>query len=215
MCIYGTIVTFHLLRGEVRDRDLFNAIFFNAETGEEIEADLWVIAHYIFMKHFQLCAVFLLMAVMSVVLGLFFMFHLSIASRGMTTNEYYKWRQVHKWYKKEKSKFLRAVKEGIIKDDQAFVSEQARNTEKSSFAPVNISDGDVGCVGPVNVNADSSQVQQVSADDGDEKEEVDKIMDPGPRPKNVYDLGMVGNFGEVLFPRSLRRRNAIQKTKKI
>jgi Uncharacterized protein containing DHHC-type Zn finger len=210
MCVYGTIVTFHLLRGEVRDRDLFNAIFFNAETGEEVEADFWVIAHYIFMRHFQLCAVFLLMGVMSVVLGLFFLFHLFIASRGMTTNEYYKWKQVHKWYKKEKDKFLKAVKEGkVSNNNQKSDSGQAKNTEKSSLAAANISDGDVGCVGPVqNRNVNIGEIpQEESVVDSNKDEDSHEIMDPGPRPKNIYDLGVVENLREVLFPRSLRRKS--------
>eukprot|EP00557_Chaetoceros_sp_GSL56_P001266 CAMPEP_0176492692 /NCGR_PEP_ID=MMETSP0200_2-20121128/9143_1 /TAXON_ID=947934 /ORGANISM="Chaetoceros sp., Strain GSL56" /LENGTH=338 /DNA_ID=CAMNT_0017890289 /DNA_START=432 /DNA_END=1448 /DNA_ORIENTATION=+ len=218
MCVYGTIVTFYLLRGEVRDRDLYNAIFFNAETGDEVEADLWVISHYIFMRHFQICAVFLLMAVMSVVLGLFFLFHLSIAGRGMTTNEYYKWRQVHKWYNKEKNKFLTAVKEGVIKENQVVPSEQATNAKRSNIVAANISDGDVGCVGPVNIKHVNNDVKAQEVSDvhnSDEKVKVNEIMDPGPRPINIYNLGLIENFREVLYPRSMRIRHKEAKPKKV
>jgi len=194
MCVYGTVLTYHMFNGEVQDRDLLNAVFYNAETGEEVQADFWVVSHFLFMKHFQLCAVFILMGAMSLVLGLFFLFHLYMASKGMTTNEYYKWRQVKKWHKKETHKFMKAVVEGRMED--------ARLKNSSQKEPVGMGempDVDVGCVGPINSGTKSSSEDEQRSNNANTD-----IMDPGPFPKNIYDLGAVKNLKEIIFPRSLR-----------
>ena len=69
------------------DKDLFNASFFNAVTGAEVHADSWIVFHYLFLRHTQLCSIFVLMSVMSVVLCIFLAFHLYITANNMTTNE--------------------------------------------------------------------------------------------------------------------------------
>ena len=87
MCFYGSWALYRVLYGEVMEKDLFNASFFNAITGAEVQADSWIVFHYLFIRHFQLCSIFVLMSVMSVVLSLFLSFHLYITSKNMTTNE--------------------------------------------------------------------------------------------------------------------------------
>jgi hypothetical protein len=137
----------------------------------------------------------------------------------MTTNEYYKWRQVHKWYNKERKKYLQALKEGKIvnaavtyKNIDAVQVENARN----HAAGAQISDGDVGCVGPIDTKLSNRKPSHDGPILGEEremeeekKEEMDAsdIVDPGARPRNIYNLGMLQNFGEILYPRSLRTRS--------
>lgn len=87
MCFYGSWAVFRVLYGEVMEKDLMNATFFNAITGAEIQADSWIVFHYLFIRHMQLCSVFILMSVMAVVLCIFLIFHLYITSKNMTTNE--------------------------------------------------------------------------------------------------------------------------------
>ncbi len=193
MCFYGTIVTWRLFVGEIEDRDLFNAIFFNGKTGVEVKADFWVVAHYMFMKHFELSGVLILMATMSVVLLLFLSFHLYIAANGMTTNEFYKWRQVNKWYKREKSRYEKALKEGKTQ----MKSSTAENGGGELMKDVR-NDTDVGCVGPINDNTVSQGEEKANPED----ENNLTLMDP---PVNIYNKGIIENFKEVLFPRSLRR----------
>jgi len=69
------------------EKDLLNATFFNAITGAEVQADSWIVFHYLFLRHMQLCSIFILMSVMAVVLCIFLSFHLYITSKNMTTNE--------------------------------------------------------------------------------------------------------------------------------
>ena len=94
MCIYGTWAMYCVMYGEVLDKNLLNATFFNAVTGAEVEADWIIVFHYLFMRNFQICGVLILMCVMSVMLGIFLGFHIYITARGQTTNKFFKWRAV-------------------------------------------------------------------------------------------------------------------------
>ncbi len=198
MCIYGTVVTYTLFWGEVLDKNLLNAIFYNGATGEEVQADMFVVCHYLFMKYFALCAVFILMAVMSIVLGLFFSFHLFIASSGMTTNEFYKWRQVKKWHKRAVEKYKRSkTSQGGIRKNLG--TEDTKDSAAEKNAQIGLTDDvDIGCTGPL---GNAKEVQPRS----DTNNEVE---DPGPFPVNIYHRGIVENFTEIVFPRS-RRSDAV------
>mmetsp|Transcript_6302 Transcript_6302/g.14219 ORF Transcript_6302/g.14219 Transcript_6302/m.14219 type:complete len:369 (-) Transcript_6302:626-1732(-) len=164
MCCYGTWAMARVMHGEIMDKNLLHATFFNAITGAEVEADYVIVFHYLFMRHSQICGVLLLMSVMAVMLGIFLVFHLYITSRCMTTNEFFKWRSVKRWHKKERMKFEQALKHGKIgtKNNSEGLSKQ-------------VPDGDVGCTGLVEDNT-SSDVKGV---DGG-------IIDPGPMPENIY-----------------------------
>lgn len=188
MCLYGTIVCYRLFRGEIIDKDLLNAVFFNGETGEQFKADKYIVAHFLFMKHFPLSFVFILMAVMVLLLSLFLTFHIYITANGMTTNEFYKWRRVRKLYQREKSRFEKAMKDGKI------VSTNQRTGP--NFEPM--PDTDVGCIGPPGVSLNMN-INMDAKNDSDST-----IIDPGPMPRNIYNLGFIENFKEVFYPRSLR-----------
>ena len=164
MCIYGTWAMASVLYGEVLDKNLLNATFFNAVTGAEVQADYIIVFHYLFMRYFQISGVLLLMSVMSLMLGIFLGFHLYITSRNMTTNEFFKWRSVKKWHKKERQKFqesLKAKKRSPKSNIRASLAKQ-------------VPDGDVGCTGLT----DKSQTGELEDDD---------IIDPGEMPKNIYE----------------------------
>ena len=141
MCCYGTWAMALVMYGEIMDKNLLNATFFNAVTGAEVQADYIIVFHYLFMRHFQICGVLILMSVMSVMLGIFLGFHLYITSFNMTTNEFFKWRSVQKWHKKEKQKYEQALKEGKVR-------KQSSNAG-ASLPKQEVPDVDVGCTGPV------------------------------------------------------------------
>ncbi|KAL3768972.1 hypothetical protein ACHAW5_005540 [Stephanodiscus triporus] len=181
MCWYGTWVMASVMYGEMLEKDLLNATFFNVATGVEVKADFVIVFHYLFRRHFQLCGVLLLMSVMGATLGIFLGFHLYITSLNMTTNEYFKWRSVKRWHRKERLKYEAAMKDGmkVKKCDSALLSQQ-------------VPDGDVGSVGA----SAGEPPSDIIADD--------VIFDPGPMPKNIYNKGIILNFAEVLFPLSSR-----------
>jgi len=181
MCSYGSWAMATLFYGEIKEKDLLNATFFNAVTGAEVEADYIIVLHYLFGRHFQIFGVLLLMSVMAVVLGIFLAFHLYITSRNMTTNEFFKWRSVRRWHKKEKLKYQQALKDGKI----GLKSDAGTSTKQ-------LPDGDVGCTGPVSAESMSDEIRD------------DDVIDPGPMPENIYNKGIISNFSEVLFPLSSR-----------
>jgi len=195
MCIYGTYVIASLFWGEIQDRDLLNAIFFNGITGEEVKADTWIVGNYLFMKYFALCAVLTLLSVMALVLGLFFAFHLYISACGMTTNEFFKWRQVKKWHVKATSKYSEAQKK-----DTSNKNRKLDNMAKENAIQRLTDDVDVGCVGPLGGGEQKH--------DNKTEPECNSEDDPGPFPTNIYHCGIIENFKEVIYPRS-RRSDAI------
>jgi hypothetical protein len=163
MCWYGTWVMASLMYGEILDKDLLNATFFNASSGVEVKADYVIVFHYLFMRHFHIAGVLLLMFVMGVTLGMFLGFHIYITSLNMTTNEYFKWRSVKKWHKKERQKYLAAMKNGMTvkKSDPTLLSRQ-------------VQDGDVGCVGTSAGEPPSDIITD------------DVILDPGECIRKVF-----------------------------
>lgn len=186
MCLYGSIVVGYLFQYEITKHKLWEVTFYNVSTGAEFNATWFVVIQYLFQKH-QVCAgVYLVMAVMCVVLGLFLGWHCWISSRGMTTNETSKWGQVKKWHKKETKRYQEAVKAGTVA--------VSSGKEKEINKPI-VSDGDVTCV-PGTAAAPEQ--------DDDENEDDDKIRDPGPMPRNIYNRGVIENWKDIIFPRSLR-----------
>lgn len=107
--------------------------------------------------------------------------------RGMTTNESAKWGQVRKWHKQESKRYQQAVKNGLV-------SEQKDVSSASSV----VTDGDVTCTGA------AAPTSTANGQQGDEDTEP-PIHDPGPMPKNIYDNGIVENWKEVVYPKSLRQ----------
>ncbi|KAL9191346.1 hypothetical protein ACHAXT_001052 [Thalassiosira profunda] len=182
MCLYGTWAMATVLWGQVLEKDLLNATFFNGMTGAEVEADYIIIFHYIFSRNMPICAVLLLMSVMGVMLGAFLGFHICITSFNMTTNEQFKWKRVKQWHKKERKRYEKALKEGNV----------AAKSNPGMMAKQVSSDVDVGCTGPV---AGGAKPDVIAEDD---------IIDPGPMPRYIYNKGFVANWKEVLFPLSFR-----------
>lgn len=202
MCLYGTIIVGRCFYGEIIDLDLLNATFYLAATGEEVQASKIVVLQYLMARHFALAGVFLMISVMGLVLAAFLGFHLYITAFGMTTNEWYKWRQVRKWHASAKKKYDRAVKEGRAVDEK-----------EADIVVVDPGDGDPVYDDSSGSTKDKHEDYDAScADDKDNgketaqqgEEEIETISNPGPFPSNIYNRGVAENFCEVIYPRSLR-----------
>ena len=190
MCAYGTYVLGNFFYGHILDKGLLTATFFNRHTGEEMRPGKFLIFQYLFVQFFVEMAVLVLMAIMSIALGLFLAYHISLTCRGLTTNEAFKWSQVKKWHKNELRRYQEAVKNGdIVASDYAKGDTQPK-----------VADGDVTCTG-----AHPEEDPKVS-DANTEDDDDDRIVDPGPKPVNLYNQGIVENWKQVIFPISTRKR---------
>lgn len=91
MCWYGLIATFRLLWGEVlKETSPFFAYLRNSSSFKGILLHAFAMAH----TNGWLFYVIIIMGTMSVFLSLFLCFHFYILLNGMTTNEYFKWKEV-------------------------------------------------------------------------------------------------------------------------
>lgn len=191
MCAYGTVVVGYLFLGEVYENGLHTAVYFNRITGEEYRGNIWIILQYLFAKHTIEAAVLLLMAVMSVALVSFLGYHIWLTSRGLTTNESFKWAEVQKWYKNELKRYEEAVKNGEV-------VEPGQNKPE-------VSDGDITC---------TPGMSNSSGDEPKKEFDVNAVRHPGPKPVNIYNRGFRSNWEEVLFPLPIRKRKQLASERK-
>lgn len=187
MCAYGATMVGLLFYGHILKQGLLGATFVDRTTGQEFVASKWLVAQFMFHQFIPQAAVLLLMSVMAVALTIFLLYHVNLTSRGMTTNESYKWGSIRKWHKKQTKLYRQAVANG----------QPERVPAKQ---PAVSDDADITCT--PSATAASDEVV-VSYDD------EDFVHDPGPMPNNIYDRGFVENWREVIFPISLRRDRSI------
>lgn len=174
--VYGSWAMATILYGEVIDKNLLNTVFYNEvlcrvfRCGEDDGKPSYIIIfHHLFKRHSMIVGVLLLMLFIIVCLGLFLGFHLYIASQNMTTNEYYKWKELRKIHDKKMRRILHSPQDGTVQS-QKNANEKAYNnmTEQSE------TDIDVGCMGPVGTSSQSEEVT------------VSEASELGPLPRNIY-----------------------------
>jgi DHHC palmitoyltransferase len=176
MCVYGSIVMIRLFAGEIQDKQLFHVTFLDKASGKEYKADSWVIFQYMFHRHMYEAGILTIMAVMAIALAGFLGYHCYITSLGMTTNESYKWAEVRKWHTSQVKKYQHYQQQQ--QQQQQALLWKADTTPASS--------------------SENGQQQQ--------QQPVEEVEDPGPMPKNIYNRGVIENWKEVLFPKSLQRK---------
>jgi hypothetical protein len=120
-----------------------------------------------------------------------------LTSVGQTTNENSKWSDVRDWYKRQRNRYKKAIKEGKVQTKNAETNTTIQTTVET---PLVKDDADVTCTPGTSTRllSESNSEAVVNTDDG-----VD--LDPGPMPKNQYNRGLYENWKEVIFPISLRK----------
>jgi palmitoyltransferase len=204
MCVYGAYVVGALFYGVILEQRLMELVFFDRFTGEEIPATRWIVFQYLFHKHMMEAAVLTIMVVMAIVLGLFLLYNSWLISRGLTSNESYKWNQIQKWYDRELQRYQDAIRNGTI---QTTTTKTEPTTTTKGNVPI-VTDGDVTCTG--GSGKEEENTSSTSPNDGDN---YDILVHPGRRPKNIYDRGFVENWKEVLFPISIQKAKQLSKNK--
>ena len=186
MCIYGFVICGYLFLDEVKEKRLWEVTFYNAATNTKFSADLWIVMQFLVQRNQMLSSVFFLMGVMVITLGMFLGYHCWITSRGMTTNETFKWSELKQWHQRETKIFNEAVKAGLV----------IHNT--ISITKPELGDGDVTCTGAASKKENEVKEEVV------EEQERPPVSNPGPMPTNIYNNGFIENWKDIIFPRSLR-----------
>lgn len=177
MCIYGALMLYILLRGEVMD---------------EPGLLLTVLVHVLW-ERIWIAAAFLLMCAVSAVLGAFVVFHVWLTAAGMTTNEYYKWREIKSWHRETTKGYQEALKSGVIKADGGTTLSSSRAASGMTYHRIISRKGP-----PLEKDEEKNATATTSSNNN-------IILNPGPMKNNIYNRGMASNFGEVLFPLSKRK----------
>jgi hypothetical protein len=200
ICWYGTIAIFLIFRHICEEMNLFKATFVDAATGREFTSSKVIVFQFIFARFMPLCGIMLLTGVMALLLTCFLGFHLYLMCfRGMTTNEFYKWKQVVKHHKLAKKAFELSSSHSTA---SRTVSGKANIV---ATMPVMTDTDTVNCVGTSAINEEESTVTKngnITASTIKGEENI--VSDPGPLPTYLYNLGFVENIKEVAFPLSIR-----------
>jgi hypothetical protein len=61
---------FLLFRGEIREKNLFDVVFFNRFTGEELESNYYIVSQFLFNKYTLETAVFLVRSCSSALISI-------------------------------------------------------------------------------------------------------------------------------------------------
>jgi palmitoyltransferase ZDHHC4 len=206
MCFYGATITFLLFRGEVKDKKLFDLVFFDRATGEEFKADWTIVLQYLFTRRMGEAAGMAIMVVMGIALAFFLGYHIHLTNRNMTTNEAGKWQDINAWYKKEQKKYEDAVKAGLVTPPPPTTTTLDQNTVTTTTtnSTIEVSDVDVTCTPTPRVGT-TTTAHEDNNHSTTPSQPATRIIDPGPVPPNLYSRGLIENWKEVIFPLSLRK----------
>uniref|UniRef100_A0A7S2PPS5 Palmitoyltransferase n=1 Tax=Leptocylindrus danicus TaxID=163516 RepID=A0A7S2PPS5_9STRA len=206
MLWYGVVLTVLIFKSEAATLNLKYAAFYD-NRGRPLRTSYVIVVQYLIQEHNMLAALLLLMFVMALIVSGFLCFHIYLISRGMTTNEFYKWNEIQKRHKILRMDYAKAVAEGRVTvtptktSDKSIESDTGsdslHHSEDTDGVLVDIPDADVGCTGAVVVNNDGT--------DNSEIDEDATQTDPGILPtRSHYNLGLIANIQEVFFPRCFR-----------
>lgn len=94
MLCYGSYASARALWFVVKYEGLLRVKFVNRATGKTVAGSPLVIFRYMAHSHAAIICLLVLSTIMGLVMIIFTLFHLWLCGRGMTTNEYFKWRDI-------------------------------------------------------------------------------------------------------------------------
>jgi palmitoyltransferase ZDHHC4 len=121
MLCYGTVILVFLFHHEIEKNHLWDMMYIDGFTGEKLKASNFIVFQYIFSRHKLHMALLIMFATLSIVLFGFLFFHVWITSRGMTTNEVFKWKRIKRSYT------LKLVRCNSAVENRALIHKSNRN----------------------------------------------------------------------------------------
>ena len=182
MLWYGAFVTGLIFYSEVDKLNLHSAVFYNGH-GEIIESTSTIAYQYLIQRHTALACLWLMKFVLAFVLTGFVSFHTYLICRGMTTNEYYKWKEARQLFKAK---------------PRAQTDVSTHDEDKDGVLIDLPDDADVGCAG---VYKNASLSEGLKPGKNEDKSSFHVSVFPIKYP---YDFGIIENFKDVFWPRCFR-----------
>ena len=202
--LYGAFACGTIFFSFVVNERLMEMQFYNSSTGQVSPPSPWIIFNYISNQHLSLIGLFLLAGIMGFVVLLFLLFHLTLISLNMTTNEFFKWRDLCKWHgaqqrkhRDAKSSSAGAASSAAKKGGQTFIQGKPFDGETIDYK---VRVGGMGAGGGIiwwivggGTFGGGTLVGGVGADDG-------KGKAPKPVALNVQPDREVGCVGVKMVP---------------
>lgn len=220
------------MMGQVLDRHLLEATFYNPRLNKTVHATPWVVVRFLASRHWPLFGLLILCGVMALALAGFLGYHLYLTSINVTTNESYKWADLRAMYKARDAHRLkhgkkeRAAEASGSKDgDEDGRNQTMRRIENSHplqrdvTGKESMENGEQRRVGEEEHGSEGNTKQGVENDgqlgdfasDGESSVEEPIVPQlPERFPRNIYNRGVLQNFLEVLFPLSLRKQSTLE-----
>ncbi|KAF1801220.1 DHHC palmitoyltransferase-domain-containing protein [Mucor lusitanicus] len=171
-CAYGAYLCFQVYRGMIIEWGLDKALVKDSVTGEQSVITFRRAFLYVLHHDRIIGAIGILAAVVSAVVLIFLIYQLYLASRGITTNEAFKWEMV----------------EESIDRGELFKMVPVNNKKEKEEASSGTSTAVEGYAKKYSKNKDTAVVKEEKR-----VESFDEVV-------NIYDKGIIGNLKEVFFP---------------
>ena len=216
MLIYGSCALVQVVRYVIAKDNLTQVKFFNVQTSETMEATVLVLTKYLSSRYPYVICLGCLCFIMCAVMTGFFLFHLYLCARGMTTNEFFKWQDLRAWHKKATKDYEVAKGQGNAGkrwrrqgkdyavsadyvDDNDDPSDPDDGGDHDDRDACDAGGGEREVVGDCDGSASSDD-----ANDDTVKGAKALVQDPGPMPINIYNFGIFNNFKDMVWPRCQR-----------
>lgn len=197
---YGALMVYGLMVSEVYEKDIWHATFITTD-GVEMEATWWLVVGYVSHREAALLALFIFAFAFFFAILVFLMYHLYLVAIGQTTNETFKWRDVHTAYRRAmKAQPLTFTSYPVATPSQ----EQAEGVEKSVVEEMmpdeSVVESPAVRTEAVSTGADQRKDAVIEDDDSDYG---DIKVAVGSPPKNIYNKGFFRNLWGIVFPASV------------
>ncbi len=203
-----------ILITQVKEWGLYDAVFVGP-SGERLRANNKIIFVYMMKHRFRLMTIAILASTMAVMMTFFCLYHMRLILHGVTTNESGKWADAYDYFTdlidtwRENTRACSAAEKLTNQNVDPPLMHKKRsppsNGQKIGDDPHsdndpmnNLMEKDEKMPGVELSNQYSGGVTPVSL------ESKVPLPHPGDMPLNIYNIGLWGNLGEVLWPRYCR-----------